>query len=99
MAIDGKLGHQPIETFTGDPNGDTIDTEVVGHQIEVSHKLADEWNLLLGAGLRDNTFEGNALENNSVAAKHCLSILTKLCCPVRGATVISKPITSFYAAK
>ncbi len=64
VAIDGELGHQPIETFTGDPNGDTIDTEVVGHQIEVSHKLADEWNLLLGAGLRDTTFEGNALENN-----------------------------------
>ena len=54
VAIDGKLGHQPIETFTGDPNGDTIDTEVVGHQIEISHKLADEWNCF-GAGLRDTT--------------------------------------------
>lgn len=64
VAIDGELGHQPIETFTGDPNGDTIDTQVVGHQIEISHKLADDWNLLLGAGLRDTTFEGNALENN-----------------------------------
>jgi iron complex outermembrane receptor protein len=64
VAIDGELGHQPIETFTGDPSGDTIDTQVVGHQIEISHELADDWNLLLGAGLRDTTFEGNALENN-----------------------------------
>lgn len=64
VAIDGQLGHQPIETFTGDPSGDTIDTEVVGHQIEISHSLSDDWNLLLGAGLRDTTFEGNALENN-----------------------------------
>jgi len=64
VAIDGQLGHQPIETFTGDPNGDTIDTEVVGHQLEISHSLSEDWNLLLGAGLRDTTFEGNALENN-----------------------------------
>ncbi|WP_420934616.1 TonB-dependent siderophore receptor [Alteromonas sp. A081] len=63
-ALDGKLGHQPIETFTGDPSGATIDTEVVGHQIEISHELADDWSLLLGAGLRDTTFEGNALEAN-----------------------------------
>ncbi|WP_338517727.1 TonB-dependent siderophore receptor [Alteromonas gracilis] len=64
VAIDGQLGHQPIETFTGDPSGDTIDTEVVGHQLEISHSLSEDWNLLLGAGLRDTTFEGNALENN-----------------------------------
>ena len=64
VAINGQLGHQPIETFTGDPSGDTIDTEVVGHQLEISHSLSEDWNLLLGAGLRDTTFEGNALENN-----------------------------------
>ena len=64
VAINGQLGHQPIETFTGDPSGDTIDTEVVGHQLEISHSLSEDWNLLLGAGLRDTTFKGNALENN-----------------------------------
>ena len=64
IAIDGKLGIQPIETFVGDPSGDRINTDVVGHQLEISHKLNDDWNLLLGAGLRDTTFEGNALETN-----------------------------------
>jgi len=64
IAVDGKLGIQPIETFVGDPNGDRITTDVVGHQLEISHELNDDWNLLVGAGLRDTTFEGNALETN-----------------------------------
>ncbi len=64
IAVDGKLGIQPIETFVGDPNGDRITTDVVGHQLEISHELNDDWNLLIGAGLRDTTFEGNALETN-----------------------------------
>ena len=64
IAVDGKLGIQPIETFVGDPSGDRITTDVVGHQLEISHELNDDWNLLIGAGLRDTTFEGNALETN-----------------------------------
>ncbi|WP_218398402.1 TonB-dependent siderophore receptor [Alteromonas lipotrueae] len=64
IAVDGKLGIQPIETFVGDPSGDRITTDVVGHQLEISHELNDDWNLLIGAGLRDTAFEGNALETN-----------------------------------
>lgn len=63
IAIDDELGFQPIETFTGSTTED-IDTDVVGHQLELSHQLNDDWNLLVGAGLRDTQFEGFALENN-----------------------------------
>jgi iron complex outermembrane receptor protein len=64
VAIDGELGRQPIETFVGEPGDGDINTEVVGHQFEISHDFSDNWSLLAGLGIRDTTFEGLASETN-----------------------------------
>ncbi|TQV73503.1 TonB-dependent receptor [Exilibacterium tricleocarpae] len=64
VSLNGRLGVMPIENFVGEPGDGDIETEVVGHQLEVEHKLADDWTLLAGLGLRDTTFTGFASEPN-----------------------------------
>ena len=64
IAVDGKLGVQPIETFVGEPGDGPTDTEVTGHQIEVLHSFSDDWSILAGLGIRDTSFNGFASETN-----------------------------------
>lgn len=59
-------GFSPIRTFTGEPQDGPIETEVLGHQLELQHDFSDNWSLLAGLGFRDTTLIGNASENNFV---------------------------------
>ncbi|MEO1581849.1 MAG: TonB-dependent siderophore receptor [Pseudomonadota bacterium] len=59
-----EFGFSPRKTFTGEPGDGPIETEVVGHQIEVQHNFSDNWSFLGGFGFRDTSFTGNASENN-----------------------------------
>ncbi len=58
------FGFSPRDTFVGEPGDGPIETEVVGHQIELQHNFSSNWSLLAGLGYRDTTFEGNASEPN-----------------------------------
>ena len=58
------FGFSPRETFAGEPGDGPIETEVVGHQLELQHNFSSNWSLLAGFGFRDTTFEGNASEPN-----------------------------------
>lgn len=64
VSLNGELGIMPIENFIGEPGDGDIETEVMGHQLEVEHELWDNWTLLTGLGLRDTTFVGFASEPN-----------------------------------
>ncbi|MFK8031624.1 MAG: TonB-dependent siderophore receptor [Gammaproteobacteria bacterium] len=64
VAFSDEFGFTPRETFAGEPGDGPIETDVLGHQIEVQHNLSDNWSLLAGFGFRDTTFEGNASETN-----------------------------------
>ena len=54
----------PRRTFVGEPGDGPIETEVIGHQIELQHNFSESWSLLAGVGYRDTSFEGNASETN-----------------------------------
>jgi len=60
------FGFSPIRTFTGEPQDGPIETDVLGHQLELQHDFSDNWSLLAGVGFRDTTLVGNASENNFV---------------------------------
>jgi iron complex outermembrane receptor protein len=58
-----QFGFSPRELFTGEPDA-LIETEVLGHQVEVQHEFADNWGVLVGAGYRETSLLGDAYENN-----------------------------------
>ena len=64
VVFSDEFGFTPRRTFLGEPGDGPIETEVVGHQIEVQHNFSDNWSVLAGFGYRDTSFEGNASENN-----------------------------------
>ncbi|MEL7312751.1 MAG: TonB-dependent receptor, partial [Pseudomonadota bacterium] len=59
-----EFGFTPRDTFTGEPGDGPIETEVVGHQIEIQHNFSENWSILGGFGYRETSLEGNASENN-----------------------------------
>lgn len=59
-----EFGFSPRETFVGEPGDGPIETEVVGHQLELLHNLDGNWSLLAGFGYRETSLEGNASEPN-----------------------------------
>lgn len=59
-----QFGFSPRRTFTGEPGDGPIETEVVGHQLELQHNFSDNWSFLAGLGYRETSLTGNASENN-----------------------------------
>ncbi|MEM9209122.1 MAG: TonB-dependent siderophore receptor, partial [Pseudomonadota bacterium] len=64
VAFTAASGFTPRRTFVGEPGDGPIETEVVGHQLEVQHNFSDNWSVLAGLGFRDTEFTGNASETN-----------------------------------
>ena len=64
VAYTEEFGFTPRRTFVGEPGDGPIETEVVGHQLELQHNFSENWSLLAGIGFRDTTFEGKASETN-----------------------------------
>lgn len=64
VAFTEAFGFTPRDTFVGEPGDGPIDTEVVGHQLELQHNFSEYWSLLVGAGFRTTSLEGNASETN-----------------------------------
>jgi iron complex outermembrane receptor protein len=64
VAFSEQSGFTPRETFVGEPGDGPIETDVLGHQVEIQHNFSDNWSLLAGFGYRDTSFEGNASETN-----------------------------------
>jgi len=55
-----EFGFSPRDFFVGE--NVPIDTEVVGHQIELQNNFSDNWSFLGGIGFRETSFEGDAFE-------------------------------------
>ena len=64
VAFSEDFGFTPRTTFTGEPGDGPIETDVLGHQLELKHNFSDEWSLLAGLGFRDTSLVGNASETN-----------------------------------
>ncbi len=66
VAFTEDFGFTPRTTFTGEPGDGPIETEVIGHQLEIKHQISDNWSLLAGAGFRETSLVGDATETNFV---------------------------------
>ncbi len=62
LAIDGRLGVLPDERFLGEPGDGPMETDVLGHQVELQHDFNDRWSLLAGGGYRDTSLSGFSTE-------------------------------------
>ncbi|WP_372761150.1 TonB-dependent siderophore receptor [Pseudoalteromonas sp.] len=61
-AIDGRLSVLPITRFLGEPGDGPMTAQVLGHQLELTQELNDDWQLLVGANYRDTELSGFATE-------------------------------------
>jgi iron complex outermembrane receptor protein len=68
IAINGRLGAIPENRFLGEPGYGSIETDVLGHQIEFQHDFNDDWSALVGFNYRDTSLEGWAVENSFSAS-------------------------------
>lgn len=60
VVFDDDFGFSPRELFVGEPI--PIETEALGHQVELAHEINDIWSFLGGFGFRSTSLEGNAFE-------------------------------------
>jgi iron complex outermembrane recepter protein len=58
VAINGQLGVIPRSRFLGEPGDGPVETDVTGHQLQLSHDFNDNWSLLLGTSYRETEFGG-----------------------------------------
>lgn len=73
VAVNGQLGLVPPERFLGEPSDGPMTAEVLGHQIELSHELADDWSLLLGMNYRGTSLSGFSTEPELTASRQRLN--------------------------
>ncbi|GGZ31077.1 TonB-dependent siderophore receptor [Asticcacaulis endophyticus] len=62
VVVNGNLNTVPANRFLGEPGDGPIKINAVGHQFGIAQKISTNWNLLLGLGIRDTTFQGFSTE-------------------------------------
>lgn len=48
----------PESRFLGEPNDGAMNVDAMGHQLELSHQLNDDWSISGGVGIRESSLEG-----------------------------------------
>lgn len=64
VAINGELGLIDDSNFLGEPSDGPMETEVVGHQLELKHEFNDDWSAILGFTQRDTELQGFSTEGS-----------------------------------
>ena len=62
LAVNDQLGAISRNTFLGEPGDGPMTAEVLGHQLEYSYIVSDEWSVRLGYNRRDTELEGFSTE-------------------------------------
>ena len=60
VVFSDEFGFSPRDVFVGEPV--PIETEVLGHQLELQQNFSDTWSFLGGIGYRETSLEGDAYE-------------------------------------
>jgi len=60
VVFSDDFGFSPRDLFVGE--NVPIETEVIGHQIELQNNFSDNWSFLGGIGFRETSLEGDAFE-------------------------------------
>lgn len=74
LAINRQLGLIPRSRFLGEPGDGPVETNVTGHQLQLSHDFSDDWSLLLGTSYRETEFGGFASFAELVGSRQRLLI-------------------------
>jgi iron complex outermembrane recepter protein len=72
VAVDGQLGVIPVTRFLGEPGDGPMTGRVMGHQVEMNHRIGSAWRLLLGANFRDTSLRGFSTEPELAANRQRL---------------------------
>lgn len=60
VVFSDEFGFSPRDVFLGE--NAPIETEALGHQLEVQHTFNQNWSFLVGLGYRETSLEGDAFE-------------------------------------
>lgn len=60
------------KTFYGEPADGPMHVQAIGHQLSLTHELADNWQLLTGVGYRDSSLEGYSSDTELSASRQLL---------------------------
>ncbi len=74
VSIRGALDALPASRFLGEPGDGPLRAEVLGHQLQLQHDVAEDWSLLLGAGWRETDLEGSSSEPELAASRQRLLV-------------------------
>lgn len=74
VALRGQLGVVPVSRFLGEPAAGPNEGDAVGHQLQLQHDFSPKWSLLLGAGLRKTSLEGNSVDAELTTARQRLFV-------------------------
>ena len=74
LAIGNRLGIIPRSRFLGEPDDGPVETNVIGHQLQLQHNFSDDWSLLLGGSYRETEFGGFATFGELVGSRQRLGI-------------------------
>jgi iron complex outermembrane receptor protein len=74
LAINGELGRIPESRFLGEPGDDPLESDVLGHQLELQHDFNDDWSALLGLNYRETSLQGNSTEAELATGRQRLLI-------------------------
>lgn len=74
VAIGGRLGGIPESRFLGEPGDGPLESDVLGHQVELQHAFNDDWDLMVGATVRDTALEGFSTEAELTSARQLLLV-------------------------
>jgi len=72
-AIGGALGAISERRFLGEPGDGDMTAKVLGHQLELRHALTSEWDVLVGANLRDTSLDGFSTEAELTGSRQLLN--------------------------
>ena len=62
VAVGGRLGALPPSRFLGEPGDGPIQTDTLGHQLELQHDFSRDWSALVGLTSRKTSLEGFSSE-------------------------------------
>jgi len=72
VSVNNQLGVIPTSRFLGEANDGDVRLEVLGHQLQFSHELTENWTLLLGAAYRDTLLKGYSTDAELLASRQLI---------------------------
>lgn len=74
VVIDNDFDAVDITTFLGEPADGPMKVKALGHQLTLQHSLSSDWDVLVGLGYRESSFEGYSTETELSGGRQLLYV-------------------------